>query len=903
MVKPWSVPVTRVLGELKTDHVHGLFSAEARRRLKQSGMNVLAQAPRPSGWYILISQFQSPLVYILLLAAIVTLYQREVIDTTVIMFVVLVNSLIGWVQEYRAEKTMAALHKLLAPTARVIRDSQEQKIAARLLVPGDILLVEAGDRIPADARIIEARSLKVNESILTGESSPAWKHEALVKPEAGLLDRPNQLYASTLVASGAATAVVTATGVETEIGRISQELSSVSKVLPTLQRQLQTLGHWLIISGGALAMLTLLAGLYADVRLGEMLKIAVSLLVSMVPEGLPVVLTVALSAGLLRIFRQNALVRRLGAIETLGETTIICVDKTGTLTEGTMMVEKIFVSGLEYRIDGHGFGLTGHFFRDDAKVDSAKQPELRRLLEMVSLATTSTISAEDMKNDLARSLTDPTETALAVVAAKAGFYAYQQERAFPELLEVPFNQEARFSTSVHKYDGRHRYIVKGAPEKIIALCAESLNGAKPHHLLAESRTVLEEKAAEYAAAGYRVTAVAFRDESLTTPLHTIPPDHLTFLGLICLADPIRSDATAIIQAARRAGMKVVMITGDHLLTAKSIAQKIGLLEYGSAVHASELKYGQIQDYVVVARATPEDKLLIVERLQKNGEVVAMTGDGVNDAPALKRADIGISMGLTGTDAAIEASDMVLLKNHFGAIVAAVKEGRLVWENLRKAIFYLVSTSLGEALVVIVALLAGLPLPIVAVQILWMNLATDGVTSLALVNEPAEHNVMYQPPRQRGSTLIGKGDFGRLFLMSLTMAIGSFLLFRAYLGDGLDYARTVALTALVMFQLFNLFNCRSSQRSAFSQNQGSNGLLLICWLLAVLLQLLAIYHPLGHFWLQTESLRLGTLAIIILTSLSIIVVSEIYKAIIQAAQRWAATVTPVAPEVYNTIDGQ
>lgn len=893
MLKPWSVPASRVLSELKTDHVHGLSSTEARRRLRLTGANEIKRVSGPNGWTILLRQLQSPLVYILFFAAVLTFIQGDVVDTTVIMVVVVFNSFIGWAQEYRAEKTMAALHKLLAPMARVIRDSQEQKIAARLLVPGDILLIEAGDRVAADARIIEARSLKINESTLTGEAAPAWKREALVKAEAGMLDRPNVLFASTLVVSGAGTAVVTATGFQTEIGQISKELSSLAETSPTLMRQLTKLGRSIIIIAGFLAGITLLAGLYADVSLVEMLKIAVSLLVSIVPSGLPVVLTVALSAGLLRIFRQNALVRRLSAIETLGETTVICVDKTGTLTEGSMTVEKILVGGTEYTVDGQGYGLTGHFYQDGNRVDPAKQPDLRQLLEMVSLATTSTISAADMKNDQARQLTDPTETAMAVVAAKAGFYAYRQEKSMPELLEVPFNQEARHSTSVHLFNKKHRYIIKGAPEKVIEMCSESVVNGQTHRLLAASKTKLEEAAAGFAAAGYRVTALGYKDEPVSKTIHPESPHNLTFAGLLCLADPIRSDSPAIIRAAQQAGIRVMMITGDHLLTARSIADRIGLLNNGKAVHASDIKYGQINDYSVIARATPQDKLLVVERLQKNGEVVAMTGDGVNDAPALKRADIGISMGLTGTDAAIEASDMVLLKNRFGAAVLAIKEGRLVWENLRKAIFYLVSLSLGEALIVIVALLAGLPLPLVAVQILWMNLATEGVTSIALINEPAEKNIMTQPPRKENSALLTRSDLWRLLIFSLTMTVGTVLLFRAYLGDGLDYARTVALTALVVFQLFNLFNCRSQTRSAFDRNQGTNGLLLICWLFATGLQLLAVYHPLAHQYLQTVPLRWETILAITLTSLSIIVVSEIYKAIVSAAHAWAQRVAAPA----------
>lgn len=888
MEKPWSQSAARVVSEYHSDALRGLRASDARARLKRHGANVLIQRGGPGALEIFFRQLKSPLMLILFLAVGLALWQGEPADALAIGVVIALNSLIGWIQEYRAEQTIGKLRAILSPQARVIRDNTEQKISARLLVPGDVVVLEAGDRVPADLRLLQARNLRINQATLTGESVPAHKAEGLLAPATDLLGRTNMAFASTLVTAGQGLGVVTATGMGTELGQITSEVNTLQDPPQTLVRQINDLGRLLIVLSIILAVITLMIGVIGTIDFGAMLRVAVSLLVSMVPEGLPVVVTVVLSVGLLRLFRRQALVRRLSAAETLGETTVICLDKTGTLTEGSMMVEKLYVAGTEYRIDGRGYGLSGHFFAGGEKVDITKRRPARLMLELTSLATMAAISKHDLENDHARELTDPTETALAVAAAKAGFYAFKQEAEHPEYLEIPFDQEKRLSASVHLYGNANRVITKGAAEKIIELSTHILGeNERVHRLLADTKSKLEATAAEYARAGYRVVAIGYRDQASSVPVDETKISQLTFTGFLCLTDPIRSDAREIISQAARAGVRTVMITGDHLLTAEAIAHRIGL-DGGKIVHAADIKHADLGQVQVIARSSPRDKLAIVKRLQLNGEVVAMTGDGVNDAPALKQADIGIAMGRAGTDVAIEAADMVLLNDHFAGVVAAIGEGRLIWENLRKVAFYLVSTSLAEALVIIISLLLGLPLPIIAIQILWMNLATDGVTSLALTAEGPEDNLMKVGPRPQGRRLLTISDFYRMLVLSATMTVGTLWLFTAQLDRGIAYAQTTALTAMVFFQLFNILNSRSATASVFRPH-GRNALLTICLLVAVSLQLLAIYHPVAHEYLHTTSLDRATLSQTILVSLSIILVSEAYKLIVRSTVAWAKTV--------------
>ncbi len=891
----WSETKDELIKRLRTNEHHGLSPHEVRLRLGRLGANVLSEAKPPSILLIFLRQWRSPLVLILLAAAIISAVRADWTDVVVIAVVIVGNSIIGTHQEYRANRTLSALKHVLAPQARVIRQSNEEKIPAKWLVEGDIIILEAGDRVPADARIIEAGDLRVNESALTGESLPSTKRSTTVRLETTLADRHNMLYSSTLVVSGRAVAVVVATGNRTELGRIAKEVIRLKTEPTHLEKNVAKLGRWLILMALIISLLALLLGLARGVPVYQMLAITLSLLVSIVPEGLHIALTVCLSVGLMRMFRRHVVIRQLSAIETLGSLTTLCIDKTGTITEGELMVEQIITADSVVEVTGRGFGLTGSFSQEQQMIDPVKHPAVKTLLELCSLATMSTISRADLKNDQARSLTDPTETALAVVAAKAGFYAFEEEKRFPEILEMPFNHALGYSSSTHQLGAISRMVIKGSPEKILAQSSYYLNPqGRPVRCQKQTLANFEVAANQAASRGYRVVAIAYNDlpkgvlTSNDLPKNSQPSSghghNLTLVGFLCMTDPIRPDVGQAISLAHQAGLRIIMITGDHLLTATAVAKRLGLDE-GRIIHATDLSGADLKRVSVIARATPLDKLELIERLRRSGEIVGMTGDGINDAPALKKADIGIAPGARSSEVAIEASAMVLLDNQLSAIVSAIKEGRVIWENLKKVIFYLVSTSLGESLTILGALALGLPLPLVAVQILWMNLVTDGVMTLSLAVEGGEEGLMAKSPRQPKTGLINRFLISRSLIIGLTMMVGSLFVFHLFVGINLAYAQTAVLTTLVLFQIFNIFNSRSTSQSAFSSST-KNPTVTGTFLIACLLQLLAVYSPFGHRYLHTVSLDLSTILVCVGVALSVILVEELRKLSVGLTLDWA-----------------
>lgn len=895
MTKPWSQTPTQVLNHWQTNRIHGLSHAQVRERWRRFGANQLQNTPSVPIYRRLIGQLANPLTLLLCFTLVLTILHRQTTDSLIIALVVVANSLIGFFQEQKAEEVMRRLHRILSPHARVIRESVEQKILARFLVPGDIVLLEAGDRIPADGRLIDCRNLLVNEAMLTGEALPQAKRDALLSPSTNLSDRTNMGYLGTVVVGGAATLIVTATGNDTELGQIAKEVRSLADQPEEITRQINRLGAVLLGVGLALAAVTLLVGVVAGYGYLEMLTIVSSLLVSMVPEGLPIVLTVILALGVKNIFAHGAIVRKLAAAETLGSVSTICVDKTGTLTEDKLTVERLLVAGSEYRVSGDGYRLSGHFYFRDEKIDITQQPAARLLLELSSLATLAPLGRGDLKRDEAKTLTDPTETALAVVAAKAGYYAFEEEKAHPELLELPYDHRRQASVSVHRYGRGERLIAKGSPEDILELSTTALNAqAVRRRLLGSSRSELLEVANKWAENGYRVIALAYRDRVKEEKVAAGRLGELTFVGFLAMSDQLRLDARAAIQEAQAAGVKVMMLTGDHLLTAETIAKKVGLSPEPVTVHADEINARSLLDVDVVARLSPSQKLSVVRSLQKHGQVVAMTGDGINDTPALKAADIGVAIGRGGSDAAQEAADMVLLDNQLAAIVAAIKQGRLIWANLRKVIYYLLSTSVAEALILIGSLWLGLPLPLTAVQILWMNLVTDGITSTALAFEPAEAGLMSRRSPLRRS-LVDRSLLTRTAVATLVMTLGTLWLYRGEAGNP-ALARSIALTTMVFFQIFNLFASRSETKSVTQLSLAANRPLLGLFGLALTLQLLAIYHPLGNRALGTVPLDVNSLFLSAGVAASIIVVDELVKWLKRQLRLWALSQAQLAEPV-------
>lgn len=895
MSKPWSVPTHQLCSELKTNRWHGLSASQARLRLKK-GTNELTDNEHAGFGELLLRQLANPLILLLLFALVLTISQHKNADSIVIGLVVVANVWIGWYQESKAEATMRRLRQILSPQARVIRDSVEQKIQAKYLVVGDVVLLEPGDRVPADGRLLEVRGLQINQAALTGESLPVSKREGLLAPSTNLAERSNMAHLSTLVTEGRALMIVTAIGSHTELGRIAGEVGRLSDEPELITKQIGRLGLWLLLVALVLGAFLIFIGLAKGNDLTTMISVAISLVVSMVPEGLPIAFTVLLTVGLVRIFEAGALLRKLSAAETLGSVTVICVDKTGTLTEDKLMVEHLIVGGQELRVDGHGYGLTGYFYdgpQKDHKIEIGKQLGARLLLELSALSTMSTINPNDLKRDEAAALTDSTETALAVVAAKAGFYAFKEEREHPELLELPYRAKEGYTLSTHAFGKTNRLIIKGAPEEILRRCSHQISvSGQSLQLLKDSRVKLEETANAYAHQGYRVIALAYADNGQAEGLDRHAKKDFVFVGLLAMADPIRVEVRTAITEAQTAGVRVLILTGDHLLTAQAVCQRLGL--DGRVIHQNDLTHHSLDGVSAVARLSPEQKLLIIERLQKKGEIVAMTGDGVNDAPALKKADIGIAMGRSGTDVAIEAADMVLPTNRFSAIVAAVREGRLIWQNLRKIIYHLVSTSLAEALILITAVMLGWPLPLVAVQILWMNLVTDGITSVPLAFEKPEENELSALASLKNRSLVDAPMLRRMLLATVVMLTGSLLVFRAY-QNNLAYAQTAVLTTMVFFQIFNLFASRSETKSVFSTSLGQNKPLLGLFFLAFLLQLLAVYQPVANRLLHTVPLSVGTLFGCIGVGLLIVVADELRKWVVRLLKAWARTEQILASE--------
>jgi len=880
MEKPWSLPKQKVIASVGSSFHLGLSWTEARNRLKKQGPNQLDTQERLAIGEIIGHQFRSPLFYLLLIASLVSFFKGDWQDGLTIVIVLSLNFAIGVIQEFRSAKAVAKLTEALAWRSRVIRDGQEHEVDTRQLVVGDLLKIEAGDRIGADARVIDCRSLQINEASLTGESVPAKKRDGLIAQETKLAERDNMVYQSTLVVSGLGLAVVTATGLKTEIGQIAKEVVEVKKPPTLLQKQLASYSRYLITLALIVAILAFLVGLSRGLAVAAMLQMAISLLVSVVPEGLPVAITVALSVGLIRAFKQHSIIRQLEAAETIGSVSVIAVDKTGTITEGKMMVEQLVTADQQISVSGRGFGLSGRFLVENKPIDIHKAETARLMLELCSLATMSAIGQDDLKRDqLKEHLTDPTETALAVVAAKAGFFAFKQEKTEPELLEIPFDQELRYSVSVHQFGSVNRYIVKGSPEKVLSLSRRVLGPKlRSRQLLKKSRESWLTRASLAASQGYRVIALGYADYPSNEPVRAESVKQLTFVGFVCLADPIRPETYRSVELAEQAGIRVVMITGDHLLTAQSIAEKIGLTKIGQVVDADDLAKQPLEQISVIARATPKEKLRIIERLQKNGQVVAMTGDGVNDAPALKRADIGIAMGRTGTDVAIESASIVLANDNLSTIINAVKEGRLIWENMRKVIFYLSASSLDEALMIMTALVFGWGLPLLAIQILWLNLVTDSPLTLALTVDGPEEDLMKKAPRSRRAFLADKTTIIRMIYISLLMAVLGLIAFRFYEVRGLAYAQTAAVTTVFFCQLANLFNSRSLSQSAFHHRLSHNGFLGSMVILTLILHVMAVNLPLLQRFLHLVSLDWSTWALTAGLGLVVVLAEELRKAL-------------------------
>lgn len=855
-----------VLKELNTSET-GISSAEAVVRLQKFGLNELKEAVRPSVVWLFLSQFSSPLVWILLFAVVFSAVVGEVVDAYVIVVIVFLNAVLGFVQEYRAEVAVLSLRKLTAPRAKVWRDGVLVEVPARELVPGDVVELEVGSRASADCRLLSVSNLATQEAALSGESVPVVKDVSVIKGHVGVADQRNMVFAGTVVVDGRGVGVVVATGMLSQVGRIAGLLQSVKVPLTPLQVQLKNLAVQICFVVLAVSILVFALGSLQRGDLFVLLLSAIALAVAAIPEGLPAVVTIALSFGVRSLARHGAFVRSLPSVETLGACSVICVDKTGTLTRNEMTVQKLFVNGEVVSVSGEGFVPKGGFSKD---------PDgFRFLLEMGVLNNHARLHSSGGDVEV---VGDPTEAALLVLAQKADIDVDGLIHKSPLLLEVPFSSERKRMTTVHDLSGKKLALTKGAPEVVLARCSRILIRDKIVALTPAMRKRILDVNASFASDALRNLGFAFSQFSGGKPSE----ENMIFVGLAGMIDPPRAEVKEAVAVCQRAGVRVVMITGDHVGTALAVANELNIR--GKALTGVELDHianlaDVVEDVGVYARVNPLHKLKIVEALKARGHVIAMTGDGVNDAPALKSADLGIAMGLSGTDVAKDASGMVLADDNFATIVRAVREGRRIFDNIRKFVEYLLSSNMGEVLVVLGAMIAGLRLPVLAIHLLWINLVTDGFPALALSKEPAERNVMERAPRRAGEVVV---DFERgllIVLVGVVMMVGTLGIF--VYSDGFDYVygQTMAFTTLVFFQMFNVLNQRSD-RSVFSLSLLSNPFLLLSIVVSVGLQLLLVSVPSLASFFSIATLSLFDVFLCVVVSSSVLWAVEVWKMVVK-----------------------
>ena len=925
-MEPYRQSVDDVLATFGTHARFGLTQSEAQERLGRCGRNELAKEPPVSKWRKFLAQFTDVLVILLMIAGAVSaglwLYERDAAlpyEAIAIFAIVLLNALIGYFQYARAEQALTALRQISAAHAKVIRDSARQTILATDLVPGDVIVVEEGDTIPADARLIESTALQTAEAALTGESLPVSKDVAVIAAAADLGDRHNMIFSGTTATYGHGRAVVTATGMQTQIGHIAGMLKQAPDEATPLQKELDRVARVLAIVVVSIASVMIgMIFLLEDVRgfsaVFDVLILGVALAVAAVPEGLPAVVTVVLSLGVQRMAKRNAIVRHLAAVETLGSANMIASDKTGTLTKNEMTVRLAVTASGRVTFGGTGYALEGEVSREGGRpIDGALRSELMRALTVASRANNAVLQEHDGRWTVQG---DPTEGALIVAARKAGLEDKALDARFVRTAELPFSSERKLMSTIHSDSERQERLLvmtKGAPDVLLARCTHELAGEESRPLTAERRTEVMKLNEELAGEALRILGVAFR----SLPKDTRGPKtfdnsverDLVFLGLIGMIDPPRDEAAQAVARAKGAGIRPIMITGDHPKTASVIASELGISTNGRAVTGAELEKmpdamldQAVREVSVYARVNPEHKLRIVKALQRNGMTVAMTGDGVNDAPALKTADIGVAMGITGTDVSREVADMVLADDNFASIVAAVREGRAIFANIRKFLRYLLSSNIGEVMTMFFGLLlagvigltaadsGGVVLPLLATQILWINLVTDGAPALALGVDPADTGTMTQPPRPRGEGVMTRRMWAGIFFVGVVMATGTLLVLDASLPGGLiegfgtmRYGQTMAFTTLVLFQLFNVFNARSDERSAF-EGLFSNYWLWAAVALSLLLHVAVVYTPFLQDAFSTTSLSASDWLFCAAVASSVVWLREIDKIITRARTR-------------------
>jgi len=885
-----SFTTAEVLIKIDTNIELGLKSEDVNQRKKQYGSNTLIQKKTTSSFVLFLMQFNQPLVYILVAAAIITAILKEFVDSGVILGVVLVNAIIGFLQESKAIKAINSLAKSMTSETTVIRDGKKQRIPASELTIGDVVVLQSGDKVPADLRLIQLRELQIDESAFTGESVPAIKNTETLLPDTVLADRTNMAYSSTLVTYGTGIGVVTAISNQTEVGKIDQMIASADILATPLTKNIARFSILLLYVILSLCILTFIVGMLRGESAINMFMAAVAIAVGAIPEGLPAALTITLAIGVSRMAKRNAIIRKLPAVETLGSTSVICSDKTGTLTQNQMTVEEIFAGEKLFQVTGVGYLPQGQFLYEGQAINVNSVTPLQECLKAGLLCNDSNLVSVENKWKIEG---DPTEGAMITAALKSGLFKDSLSQKYPRIDTIPFESQYQYMATLHKdIDSKSNIIyMKGSFESILSRCTNVMQNSGETGSL--NIGYLQEFSNNAANRGLRVLAFAscLCKADKQTISHDDVSKGMTFLGLQAMIDPPRPEAISAIKACKMAGIEVKMITGDHELTALAIARKIGIADENvdeknavlngkniSALSDEQLIYS-VRITSVFARVAPEDKLRLVKALQANGDTIAMTGDGVNDAPSLRQANIGIAMGITGTDVAKETADIVLTDDNFATIEAAVEEGRGVYDNLTKFITWALPTNLGEGLVIILAIFAGVPLPILPVQILWINMTTAVLLGLMLAFEPKEAGIMLRAPRLPNEPVLNRALIFRVFLVGALLCSASFVFFELALQQGRTeaVARTIAVNIFIFGEIFYLFNCRSLRVSAFKMNTLDNKYVLLGVAGMVLLQIAYTYVPFMNIAFQSEPVQFTDWLIFVGIGVIIFVVIELEKA--------------------------
>lgn len=858
---PWhNLRIDQALDQLDAS-LQGLKQTDITNRQVKYGLNILPETKPRHPFLRFLSQFNNLIIYVLLFTALITLILNHFVDSGVIFGVVIINALIGYIQEGKAEDALAAIRKMLSPQASVLRDGHYKSIAAEQLIPGDIVTLQSGDKVPADLRLLQCKNFRVQEAVLTGESLPVEKRTDPVQDKVALGDRISMAYSGTLVSSGSAKALVVATGINTEIGQISAMVSNVETLVTPLLKQVAQFGRWLTGSILVLATLTFLFGYYyRNYQIAEMFMAAVGLAIAAIPEGLPAIMSITLAIGVQRMAKRHAIIRRLPAVETLGSVTVICSDKTGTLTCNEMTVTSVSTSDQLYTISGIGYNPHGSLQKNQQEINLDSDPVLSELSRASLLCNDASLHEKNGNWVLHG---DPTEGALIAMALKSGLNIDLEHEKWPRTDVIPFESEHRFMATLHHDHAGHSFTyIKGAPERILEMCTKQRNNGQDtvlnHHYWAQQMKLMAQQ-------GQRLLAIAMKVNS--NPQNNLSfsdvDTGLTLLGIVGMIDPPREEAIVAVQQCQAAGIVVKMITGDHADTAAAIGDQLGLTGSGGVLAGDAIEslsdielQKTVQEVNIFARSSPEHKLRLVKAMQANGHIVAMTGDGVNDAPALKRADVGTAMGNKGTEAAKEAAEMVLADDNFASLAHAVMEGRTVYDNLKKAIIFILPTNGGEALIIMAAIMMGRMLPITPVQILWVNMITAITLALTLAFEPPEADVMSRPPRNAKEPLLTPFLIWRIAFVSLIIVAGTFGLFlwERMHGETIEHARTVAVNTLVMFEIFYLFNSRKIDASILNVEgiTGNRYALLAAGML--------ILFQLAFTYLEPMQILFGTVAI-------------------------------------------